>query len=869
MFLNQSLLSSALLILGSSYLVRGSFPCPRLPEGGCRVCGEGCVNNINQVIEFSGQAPTTCGDLEGLGLLGAIPADSCAAYPPLIYEICRCARTYFIYSDDDDDATDDATDNLIGDPVSLCAPVPEGGCSICGTGKCVSIPDAIFEFPGEPATTCGNLQTLGYLGGIAAEECAFIPGFIPQCGCSDDGSPPAPTDDDEPFLADEELPCEFGPDALTSFYGKDIPRTCIDVPEGEGTITRCYYTYIPDSCASSDQTVPLVLDIHGYNSCPLRSSTYTGWFGKAEEECFVVVWPSGEPLDESFATSCFNVPGFAQDFDFGTVGGNNVTTTPCCCQGTNLQPITDSPNDPLFIKTVIDVVLENFETDNAGATSLSLDEDRVYLAGHSNGCITSLAVAGLYSDTIAAVACHSGFLATPFAPDYSPVPIWLIHGEQDSILPYNGVSQVTPFGQVGFWSFDQTANYLATQNECSESTVTMISDDNGVVGSTEVATGCKNGATVETVTLFESGHLPFKTPYPESLYLALGGIPTTTDTTNLAWEFLSSKRPPTSAPTQRPTQEGEVCLNILLTNDDGYETLLINTLFEYLRDETCHRVVMVAPKEGQSGKGTSTDFFVPNLEEGNPSDGIYYLASTPITTMYYALDVVLPELGFEPDLIVSGPNEGWNIGNGGISSGTIAAAQAAMARGNPAIAVSGSLTDGENPLAASRIAEITRRFIDEILIDKKGELILEGGQGFNVNIPTVFDLATFSVGDLDDYDFELTKIGLASPFGGPKYFRDLEDSLLAQLFAGGLFNGQSGLSAVIPCTDAGYPLDDDEKSEGNAIGDVVGPDLTPLATFIVTASPIEFTLETRPTKKMKKAFKNKKSTKAGKVGKKQ
>lgn len=272
---------------------------------------------------------------------------------------------------------------------------------------------------------------------------------------------------------------------------------------------------------------------------------------------------------------------------------------------------------------------------------------------------------------------------------------------------------------------------------------------------------------------------------------------------------------------------------------------------------------MVAPAQGQSGRGTATDLFVPGQDEGNPSEGIYFLDSTPINTVYYALDVILPELSFVPDLVVSGPNEGWNIGLGGISSGTIAAAQGAMSRGNPAIAVSASLFEAENPLAVPRIAEIAARFVDEVVIDDHGELVLEGGQGFNVNIPNVFDIETGQVGAVDDFEFELTKFGLASPLGGPVYFRDLEDCAVQRLLLDGALNGQSGLCVVAPYFDAGYPLDDHPNSEGNAIGEVSTPFFQPIPGFTVTVSPIQFTLEAPPTSAMRNAL----SSKSGKGAK--
>lgn len=79
--------------------------------------------------------------------------------------------------------------------------------------------------------------------------------------------------------------CDVGPNALTEQFSVDIPQSCITVAGQE----RCYYTYIPE-CASD--ATPVVYDIHGYGECPRTFSAYSGWFDKATEECFVVVWPT-------------------------------------------------------------------------------------------------------------------------------------------------------------------------------------------------------------------------------------------------------------------------------------------------------------------------------------------------------------------------------------------------------------------------------------------------------------------------------------------------------------------------------------------------------------------------------------------------
>ena len=75
--------------------------------------------------------------------------------------------------------------------------------------------------------------------------------------------------------------------AIELASGGAAKRTCIESTANDGK--RCFYTYIPD-CAG--ENTPLVFDIHGYGSCPFFSFVYTGWKTKADENCFVLVWPT-------------------------------------------------------------------------------------------------------------------------------------------------------------------------------------------------------------------------------------------------------------------------------------------------------------------------------------------------------------------------------------------------------------------------------------------------------------------------------------------------------------------------------------------------------------------------------------------------
>ena len=75
----------------------------------------------------------------------------------------------------------------------------------------------------------------------------------------------------------------------------------------------------------------------------------------------------------------------------------------------------------------------------------------------------------------------------------------------------------------------------------------------------------------------------------------------------------------------------------------------------------------------------------------------FYVNGTPIMATAYGLDILAPaRWGAAPDLVVSGPNQGQNVGSIVISSGTIANVQFAASRGVPAIALSAGLsTEGE------------------------------------------------------------------------------------------------------------------------------------------------------------------------------
>lgn len=193
--------------------------CPSVREDGCSVCGEGlCVTNPTAIFAFPGQPDVQCGVLEIAGAGGLVPIEQCPFLAGMIETLCGCASSLppppttaapVVPTSAPVDPTL-APVEPTGAPVdptaapvifTSVAPVPAGptpcpeiqddGCSVCGEGLCVTIPDAIFKFTGQPEVPCSTLQTSGATGIIPLNQCPFLPPMLNElCGCQ--SSVPAP-----------------------------------------------------------------------------------------------------------------------------------------------------------------------------------------------------------------------------------------------------------------------------------------------------------------------------------------------------------------------------------------------------------------------------------------------------------------------------------------------------------------------------------------------------------------------------------------------------------------------------------------------------------------------------------------------------
>ncbi len=164
-------------------------------------------------------------------------------------------------------------------------------------------------------------------------------------------------------------------------------------------------------------------------------------------------------------------------------------------------------------------------------------------------------------------------------------------------------------------------------------------------------------------------------------------------------------------------------MKILLSNDDGYRAEGIRQLADALGRMA--EVTIVAPDRNRSGASNSLTLDVP-LRLAQAEENVYFVNGTPTDCVHMAITGLFD---YEHDMVVSGINDGANLGDDVLYSGTVAAAVEGRFLGLPTIAVS-LVTEptGERhfatgaQVACDLVRHITRRPLPAAMI-------------LNVNVP--------------------------------------------------------------------------------------------------------------------------------------
>ncbi|ENW80021.1 5'/3'-nucleotidase SurE [Acinetobacter sp. NIPH 284] len=238
-------------------------------------------------------------------------------------------------------------------------------------------------------------------------------------------------------------------------------------------------------------------------------------------------------------------------------------------------------------------------------------------------------------------------------------------------------------------------------------------------------------------------------------------------------------------------------LNILLVNDDGL-TSNIKALYDELKANG-HSVAVSVPCSPQSGRGgaivmySPTTISVDNDKQiaaengchngaapiGAPAAGGFtktgytngnwnYVHGTPVMATAYGLDVVaVKQWGKAPDLVLSGPNEGQNVGKVVVHSGTIGNVQFSAGKGIPSIALSADTNTVDDKTLNNANSAIVAKQTVVLLKELQGKAgqgpLLPKGITLNVNFPknltssTPFAFSRIGTYDLYNFKFKVSK----------------------------------------------------------------------------------------------------------------
>ncbi len=239
-------------------------------------------------------------------------------------------------------------------------------------------------------------------------------------------------------------------------------------------LERDYILYVPSNHYTSNN-VPLILNFHGYTSNAYEQMFYGDFRSIADTAGFIIAHPQGTA--DNLNNNHWNVGWQASTVD-----------------------------DIGFIDHLIDTI----------ASMFSIDLNRVYSTGMSNGGFMSYQLACELSNRIAAIASVTGSM-NPYklssCQAQHPTPVMQIHGTSDGVVAYNG----TNFSL----HIDSTVKYWVDYNNCDQTAiVTNMPNISLWDGSTATHYAYNNGDNRVSVELFKidmGGHT-----WPGSLFAGTG-----------------------------------------------------------------------------------------------------------------------------------------------------------------------------------------------------------------------------------------------------------------------------------------------------------------------------------------------------------
>ncbi|MBR0902073.1 PHB depolymerase family esterase [Bradyrhizobium liaoningense] len=276
-------------------------------------------------------------------------------------------------------------------------------------------------------------------------------------------------------------------------------------------VKRSYTAQLP-----ARKPAPLVIVLHGKTQRGADMITRTAWPQIAKREGLAVVFPDG--LNNAWA-------------DARTKAGPALRGPPA---GTD---------DVAFIAKLVEKLV-------ADGTA---DAKRVYVTGVSNGGAMAMTLVCARADLFAAgasvimnltdeaaVTCHPS----------RPLPMLLMNGTADPLVPYEGGRGSSYYAADGFWSTDETLAFWRRLNGCDadEATETNLPARNAADQSTvtRISSRCPTGHDVVLYRINGGGHrMPGFAPdarFPRVATKLLGPQNGAIDGAETIWSFFSQSR---------------------------------------------------------------------------------------------------------------------------------------------------------------------------------------------------------------------------------------------------------------------------------------------------------------------------------------
>ncbi len=267
---------------------------------------------------------------------------------------------------------------------------------------------------------------------------------------------------------------------LACLFGSAALAQTIDAGRGELPLT------VPAGYDASEPT-PLIVLLHGYTSSGMRTDNNWGISELADDYGFLFIAPNGEREPAGDQNPYWN----ASD---------------ACCNF-----YATETDDSGYIRRIIDMIKANY----------NVDDNRVYVTGHSNGGFMSYRMAYEHSDAVAAIASLAG--ANHFEerdPPPYPVHVLQIHGTDDTTIEYRGGEirdnrYPSAMASVRRWAQYNGCDMGRASREMRDLDASLPGYETGVM---KMNTGCKDGGSAELWTISDGAHVPvFSDTYGEQV----------------------------------------------------------------------------------------------------------------------------------------------------------------------------------------------------------------------------------------------------------------------------------------------------------------------------------------------------------------